>query len=217
MELETSGGRLPFLPVREDVRALINDAAAALQGARLTVVETAVGLPAKPGLYAAYATDEACIELGLPDLEAPGRPVYVGKAEDSLRGRDSQSHFRVGQTGQSTLRRSIAALLRDSYGLRGRPRNPAKPDYFPNFGLSEEHDAILQAWMEANVTVSVWETPVTAADPAGKLLEHVERGVIALWAPPLNDAHNPRKWRALRGIRSVMANDARLFAATDRE
>ena len=74
-------------------------------------------------------------QLGLgtpPD----SRPLYVGKAEDSLVARDLRQHFTDGRTGSSTLRRSIAALLHDSMGLRGIPRNPQKPGYFSNYGLS---------------------------------------------------------------------------------
>lgn len=197
--------------MQADVQELLRNASVALRGGRLSVSQTAVELPANPGLYAVFAGDAARAELGLPDLETPGLPVYVGKAEVSLRGRDSQSHFKIGQTGQSTLRRSIAALLRDKYGLRGCPRDRNKPGHFANFGLSEEHDAILQAWIEANVTLGVWSKPAAAPDPDGRLLQHVERGLIALWAPPLNDANNPRKWPELRGLRAVMANDARLL------
>lgn len=198
-------------PVVIGIESLVADAATALRGRRLTVADTAVELPATGGLYAVYADEDAQSELALPDLEAEELPIYVGKAEDSLRVRDSQAHFQVGKTGQSTLRRSIAALLRESHGLRGQPRNTAKPGYFANFGLSDEHDAILQAWIERHLTLGVWEKPAAAVDLDGKLLAHVEKGVVGLWAPPLNDIHNPRKWKALRGVRAVMVDDARTW------
>lgn len=195
----------------DDLARLVDQAAVALRsGVRLSVAETATMLPAGPGLYAVFADVESRAALSLPDLEADDLPIYVGKAEDSLRVRDSQSHFKRGKTGQSTLRRSIAALLRDSHGLRGQPRNPTKPAYFANFGLSDTHDTILQRWMEDNLTLSAWEKPLEC-EPDGKLLERIERGVIGRWAPPLNDTHNPRKWAAHEGIRHVMADDARTW------
>src|SRR5579859_3831532 len=68
-------------------------------------------VPDRPGLYAIYGESRTWRELGLgapPD----GRPLYLGKAEDSLASRDLKTHFGDGRTGQSTVRRSFAALLR---------------------------------------------------------------------------------------------------------
>src|SRR5262245_30644986 len=74
------------------------------------------GVPRRPGLYAIYTSAEGWDALGLgqpPD----DRPLYVGKAEDSLLSRDIGSHFGDGRTGQSTVRRSMAACLKDTLDL----------------------------------------------------------------------------------------------------
>jgi hypothetical protein len=42
----------------------------------------------------------------------------------------------------------FAALLHDMLGLRGVPRNTAKPGYFANYGLAGTHDAALTSWMK---------------------------------------------------------------------
>ncbi|MGW3547006.1 GIY-YIG nuclease family protein [Janibacter hoylei] len=55
-------------------------------------------------------------------------PLYIGKAERSLVSRDLQTHFTSGKTGQSSLRRSLAALLRVELDLTAQPRNPSRPD-----------------------------------------------------------------------------------------
>src|SRR5436190_432225 len=83
-------------------------------------------VPNRPGLYAIYgdAMTWAELQLGAPP---DGRPLYLGKAEDSLVTRDLRTHFGDGRTGQSTLRRSLAALLHDTLHLSGMPRNPDKP------------------------------------------------------------------------------------------
>lgn len=69
----------------------------------------------KPGLYAVYASASTWHDLGLgkpPD----SRPLYVGKAENTLAARDVEGHFGMAKraaqspTGSSTLRRSPAAL-----------------------------------------------------------------------------------------------------------
>lgn len=197
--------------MRTDLVHVVPAATALLAGPRFTVAQTSTSLPPSPGLYAVYASAASRHALGLPELEDDGHPIYVGKSESSLRVRDSESHFKEGKTGHSTLRRSIAALMRESHGLRGRPRNPSHPAYFSNFGLSDEHEAVLQAWVEEHLAIAAWPKP--ALDPDGKLLERVEASVIRLWAPPLNDTHNPRKWAALRPLRKRMANDAEAWTA----
>lgn len=71
-----------------------------------------------PGLYAIHGAPAVWEQLGLgapPD----GRPLYVGKAEHSLVDRDVKQHFGTGRTGSSTLRRSVAGLLRAHLGSQG--------------------------------------------------------------------------------------------------
>src|SRR5262245_24881024 len=82
---------------------IINSAIRALSGLRYRVPNNADRVPAEPGLYAIYGSAETWQQLGLckpPD----DRPLYVGKAEDSLVGRDLQMHFADGLTGFSTVR-----------------------------------------------------------------------------------------------------------------
>jgi hypothetical protein len=111
-------------------------------------------VPTQPGLYAIYG-DEVWEELGLgaaPD----DRPLYVGKAEDSLATRDIKTHFGDGRTGQSTVRRSFAALLAQRLDLHGTPRNPDKPAHFSNYGLSPSDDRKLTDWMKEHLRLAVW-------------------------------------------------------------
>jgi hypothetical protein len=85
--------------------------------------------------------------------------LYVGKAEDSLASRDLKTHFGDGRTGQSTVRRSFAALLHDTLGLPGFPRNIDTPAYFSNYGLSASDDATLTTWMREHLRLAVWPKP----------------------------------------------------------
>jgi hypothetical protein len=57
------------------------------------------------------------------------------------------------------VRRSFAALLHDELGLRGIPRNTAKPGYYSNYGLSAAHDAVLTRWMRERLMLAVWSKP----------------------------------------------------------
>ena len=97
-----------------------------------------------------------------------GCPLYVGKAEQSLQSRDIRTHFATGRTGSSTVRRSFAALLRNSQGLRGVPRNMERPRAPANFGLLPEGDERLTAWMQERLFLAYWAKPATESARPGR-------------------------------------------------
>lgn len=186
-----------------------DDALAALSGPRWNIADAPAHVPDKPGLYAIYGDDEAWTELGLE--RRPDDLLYVGKAEDSLVSRELRGHFAIDvtrrpQTGSSTVRRSFAALLHDTLGLRGTPRNPSRPGHFSNYGLSAEHDTALTSWMHEHLMLAVWP-----ADDITEPLRTVESAVIIQWTPPLNLAGNPRRAPGLSAARAVMAAEARVW------
>lgn len=194
-------------PAEGDPRDVVEAAAEALTAPRHALAKAEAVVPRVPGLYAIYGGSTEWAELGLghpPD----DRPLYVGKSESSLADRDLRTHFGNGRTGSSTVRRTFAALLHDSLGLRGIPRNPARPERFANYGLSPEHDRLLTDWMRSRLALAVWPGVGTAS------LITIERAVLQRWQPPLNlkDVHTP--WSvAISAARRVMATEARAFAA----
>lgn len=170
---------------------------------RWPIGELSERLEPVPGLYAVFGTDAAWDELGLP-LDGDSRPLYVGKAEDSFVSRDLRTHFASGRTGQSTVRRSFAALLHESAGFRAVPRNPEVPGHFANFGLTADDDARLTEWMWDRLSLAVWPSHGNMA------LRDIERRVILLLDPPLNIEYLPRtSRRELRAARRLMADEAR--------
>lgn len=188
-----------------------DDALATLSGPRWKIAEAPAHVPDRPGLYAIYGDDEAWSQLAIE--RRPDDLLYVGKAEDSLVSRELRGHFAIdltrrAQTGSSTVRRSFAALLRDSLGLHGVPRNTAKPGHFSNYGLSAEHDTALTSWMHKHLTLAVWP-----ADGLPEPLRTVESAVIIQWTPPLNLAGNPRPAPGLSAARAAMAAEARDWIA----
>ncbi|MFD7997519.1 GIY-YIG nuclease family protein [Streptomyces mexicanus] len=94
-------------------------------GLQYTAKEALEVVPNEAGLYAVHGDLLAVEELA---VGAVGHPLYVGKAELSLVGRDLRTHFATGKTGSSTLRRTLSALLREPLELRAVPRNLARPD-----------------------------------------------------------------------------------------
>jgi hypothetical protein len=140
------------------------------------------GVPNRPGLYAIHGDRQTWNELGLGD-PPDARPLYVGKAEDSLVIRDLKTHFSSdGRTGQSTVRRSFAALLHNTLSLRGLPRNISKPGYFSNFGLSDDHDEALTCWMERRLLLATWAKSRDCAFA----LKQIEGELLGELLPPLN-------------------------------
>jgi hypothetical protein len=136
-----------------------------------------------------------------------GQPLYVGKAEKSLNGRDVGTHFAVGKTGSSTVRRSLAALLVGELALVAVPRNLAKPDGSANFGLDALSDNALSTWMEQRLSLATW------SKPEGANLDEVETAVVRQLRPPLNldKVGEPRS--SLRDARRRMAHTARAWQA----
>jgi hypothetical protein len=184
--------------------AVVHDALAHLrQKKRLAGAET--WIPASGGLYAIYGSAEVWLALSLGE-PPDDRPLYVGKAEDSLFGRDLRTHFGDGRTGQSTVRRSVAALLHDTLQLQGLPRNPARPGYFSSYGPSPKHDAVLTAWMRERLEIAVWPKP----DVCSFSLKTIETALLARLLPPLNLQDVVTPWTAqVRAARALMAAEAR--------
>jgi hypothetical protein len=168
--------------------ALLDEALHRLSGPTMSIAEAKVDVPARPGLYAVHGTAAVWRELGLGE-PTDARPLYVGKAERSLASRDVATHFSTGKTGSSTLRRSLAGLLADQLALEGRPRNPAKPERFANFGLEESGDGRLTSWMVSHLRLAVWPSR------DGAILDLLETAVLAELLPPLNVAKVSTPWR----------------------
>lgn len=135
--------------------AVISAALDSLSGRRLAFLDAVELVPTEPGLYAFYGDDDAWSQLGLKPAYG-GQPLYVGKAERSLNGRDVRTHFAAGKAGSSTVRRSLAALLAGGLALVAVPRNEAKPDGSANFGQDVASEARLSDWMEERLSLATW-------------------------------------------------------------
>lgn len=193
--------------IEVSLRELTVAAVASLTGQRWAIADAAQHVPARPGLYAIYGDEQAWRDLQLE--AAPALPLYVGKAEESLVSRDLNGHFATNpnskpRTGGSTVRRSFAALLRDTLDLHAVPRNLAKPERFSSYGLAEGGDARLNEWMHARLRLAVWPAPADLAVPLGL----VETAVIVRFTPPINLDKNPRKLARLSAARADMATEA---------
>lgn len=202
-------------PIDTWVEAHLKEALVALGGERHDVrelVDTATGgRPPRsaldgPGLYALYGDADVWRGLGLGD-PADARPLYVGKAEDSMVTRDLRTHFATGKTGWSSPRRSLAALLVDELRLvptARRPENP-EPGKWTHYALKVDGDQRLTAWMLDHLRLAAWP-----AQRAEGMLGAIERAVMQAWAPPLNLTGVAQPWSgSVRAARAEMARAAR--------
>jgi hypothetical protein len=179
-----------------------------LAGPRHAYNDAARLVPNHAGLYAFYGDDRAWSDLGLTRAY-DGQPLYVGKAERSLNGRDVRTHFAVGKTGSSTVRRSLAALLLNKLALVAVPRNLAKPESSANFALDAESEVRLSAWMEQRLSLATWSKPADA------ILDEIETAVVRRLRPLLNLDKVGEPRQQLRGARRHMADIARAWRPDD--
>jgi hypothetical protein len=176
---------------------------------RIRIADAPTIVPQCPGLYAIYGTDTVWETLGVTSTFEHG-PLYVGKSENNLLVREVFNHFnasasRKPSTGSSTVRRSLAALLRAELHLRAQPRNPLKPAHFASYGLAGNGDLLLTLWMAENLELALWQKPTTPILSLGE----VETVLIRLWDPPLNIDKAPTPRRDLKSRRAALAQEAR--------
>jgi len=198
---------LPSAARPEEVLArAVGDAVQALGGQPRRA--GAADVPNAPGLYAIWADGAVTEQLGIGQ-DGRAAPIYIGKAERSLRDRDLRAHFGVDdakvRSGSSTLRRSVAALLADELELRPVPRGKTASDASKDFSLHPEDERRLSAWMQDRLDLTTWALPVAL----GIRLGDVESRVIRHWDPPLNIMHAPTPRTALRAARAVLRSRAR--------
>jgi hypothetical protein len=168
------------------------------------------GVPDCPGLYALYGSPETWRALGL-GAQPDGRPLYVGKAEASLVSRDLKTHFATGKTGQSSPRRSFAALLATSGALElvavPRRAHDPEPTKSTHYSLAAPGDEQLTTWMRRQLRITVW--PASPDTHLGS----VEGEVMNVWLPPLNLIGVRTQWTsAVKAARATMATQARNWA-----
>jgi len=139
----------------------------------------------QPGIYGVFflGGEFPLREAGVTS----GTLVYIGKTESNQRTRDLKQHLADGKTGHSTLRRTVAALLRTDLGLHPRPRSDTeKTDRrFTHFRLDETGERNLTTWMRANLGLAFLPRGGPIAE-----IRRTENELIRAAVPVLNLAGN---------------------------
>lgn len=139
-----------------------------------------------------------------------GQIIYVGKAEDSLKKRDLNTHFKDGKTGQSTLRRSIGAILKNEFEAIAFSRNGTlnKPN-IDNYKFNTKAEAELSDWMKMNLCIGYWEYNQAKEK---KSLRDIEVELIIALKPTLDLDASTRKHNihaaALTTLRQICKEEA---------
>ncbi|MBQ6808351.1 MAG: hypothetical protein IJP07_04215 [Firmicutes bacterium] len=140
--------------------------------------EAEAALKEKTGLYALIYTGK---ELGGSLWEEPkAQIVYVGR-----NGKDSIRHWQE-DTGVSTVRRSLSAMLQTAYDLIPIPKSddPDDEDRFANYKLTAESEEKLTAWMKENLQIAFLEVEE-------EKLEACYLGLLDYNTPMFNFQNNP--------------------------
>lgn len=137
-------------------------------------------LPNEQGIYTFFV--DSTKDLG--KFGQAKQAIYVGISEKNLNGRDTETHLKSGQTGWSSLRRSLGAILKSKLNLTAQKRdnNPKKlrADKYRFDELGEER---LTKWMTENLILGYWSTnnPLTKSK-----LRDLEEQVILELKPTLD-------------------------------
>ena len=141
-------------------------------------------------------------ELGGGSLwgEQKPRVIYIGQSKPN-----SSRHFLSGNTGTSTVRRSLAALLANKMGLVAIPRSTdqADNDRYDNYMLNTESEDKLTEWMRDNFTAAFLKV-------AEDIVEPTLKAMIQYSVPMFNFQNNPdNKYGAeIKKYRKRLAEEA---------
>lgn len=130
-----------------------------------------------PGIFAVFYNGRE-LGLGLGKTQELSM-LYVDAASQIGR------HLLSGNTGDTGLRRSLAAMLAVKYDLQAVPRSndPNDGDRYDNYALDRASEAKLSEWMQQNLYIGV-----VAASP--DMIDQLVPVMITSNAPVLNLSNN---------------------------
>jgi hypothetical protein len=174
--------------------------------AGVTSISETTSYSDKPGIYGVFFLGD---DLPLSNAGiTKGALVYIGKTESSQLTRDLKQHLADGQTGHSTLRRTLAALLRNRIGLHpySRSETEATDRRFKHYKLDDEGERKLTAWMRANLGFAFLRYDCDIAEIRRHEVEMIREAIPVLNL--LGNPKNPHLWE-IKAARAQCAELAR--------
>jgi hypothetical protein len=142
----------------------------------------------EPGVYALFLTNRTA----LPGLTVESDVLYVGMTESSL---EVRNHFSHSNSGFSSPRRTLGALLREKLKLKALPRAPGLSlSNVKNYRFSDEGEERLTAWMDSYLTYGLCPVDAHVREIEGRLIGELKPSLnLTKWRNP-----QARQLRALR-------------------
>lgn len=157
-----------------------------MRWSRISYEDLADRVPPVPGFYVIFIRNKNAVADTVLRSASLGKPVYFGKAEDSLEKRILQTHLFEGRTGSSTVRRTFGAILRRKLQLCPKRRGFTGSERdFQNFKFDNRSEMRLSKWMKQNLSVG-W----CAKNAPRTRLREREIAIIQATSPPLNLQHS---------------------------
>lgn len=155
--------------------------------------------PSIPGVYAIFLKE--CVDFPI-DIKRLDRLIYLGKSDD-LHKREFKQHFNSKNTGSSTVRRSLGALLKNNLNLYSKPRGKGLSDKdCQNYCFEDDGELRLTNWMEQNLEVSVCPVKDNVRRTEAKLISELQPILC------LQDCNNGQK-KHIKRLRKLCADEAR--------
>jgi hypothetical protein len=153
----------------------------------LTTISNAL-FSKKPGIYSiGFMGDKFPWEVTRNGVSS-NSIIYIGKTQKSSISRDRDGHFSSGQSGNSTLRRSLGGILIDQLNLTPIPRSKTEISIqkYRNYKFFAEGEDKLTTWMLNNLSLSFYDFEGSKQE-----LEELENKLIQVVIPILNIRNNP--------------------------
>lgn len=146
-----------------------------------------------PGIYALFFIGEDFLikNYQIPDHQI----VYIGKTLRSQKNRNANTHFKTGETGSSTVRKSIGSLLSQFEKMNPiiRSQTDVAKNRKSHFKFDWPSEEKITKWMDANLAVSFFEYP-----NGKKEIKALEEELIKAACPVLNlSGNSENRYKAL--------------------
>lgn len=151
----------------------------------------------RSGLYAIRLASPGLLR---PFQEGEGGLIYAGMSSD-LAAREFDMHFSSSNTGFSTVRRSLGAILKESLQLTAKQRGSgSSKSNFTKYRFNSDGEERLTRWMRENLRVRTYPT---------RNYEALEKLLLPRMRPLLNlESWNPHN-AEIRRLRKICADEAR--------
>jgi len=113
-------------------------------------------LKPEPGIYCFYLKQHA----NLDRFGQGGQAIYLGVSLD-LNGREINQHLKTGETGWSSFRRSIGAILKNRYKMTAERRDPphVKKLRADKYKFDREGEVKITDWIISSTDFAYWISP----------------------------------------------------------